>query len=318
MAPRRGLKEVGRETQGKNLAGCKHGAEPVLDVGHDTPPKVLRSSPRLAELKEREGKDTPLGVDVPNVQTPGSINPRPKKKLAKKLENAFKVHKEQAAAKSMVGAEKVDEASPHKAGSTVGVEKVDEASPHKAGSRNEVESSNAFSMMPLPYVEIFLPDGRLARQCRASDECPGRFRLELVRWRMEAHLKREHGLEVHIPLRKSGRHSKAELGSSAKAPESRVDKVAWHKLAKKRFEDRDRKFALNLKKTEHLHRVRATEKWDKLKPEFRMLPKEAFVEKIVKERMSAYLASSGERLVRIQKRIDEGYDKHVSRKLPCI
>ncbi|KAI5054018.1 hypothetical protein GOP47_0031092, partial [Adiantum capillus-veneris] len=133
----------------------------------------------------------------------------------------------------------------------------------------------------MPYVEVFLPDGKLARQCHASDECPGRFLFEL-----------------------------AEFPSRAKAPRSRVEKAEWQKLAKNRFEDILRKFAINVKKDEDLHRLRAIEKCNKLRLEFRTVPKEQFVENIVKECMIAYHASAQLRLARIQKRIDEGYDVH--------
>ncbi|KAI5054531.1 hypothetical protein GOP47_0030574 [Adiantum capillus-veneris] len=63
---------------------------------------------------------------------------------------------------------------------------------------------------------------------------------------MDRNLKREHGLAIHIPVRKSGRASQAELPSRAKAPRSRVEKVECQKLAKKRFEDKERKFAINV------------------------------------------------------------------------
>ncbi|KAI5056963.1 hypothetical protein GOP47_0028781 [Adiantum capillus-veneris] len=163
-------------------------------------PTALQSSPQLSEkeLREKEGKDTTLGVDLPHVQTLALINPRPKKELI----NVFELHEEktiaddeEVVAKSMGGDKKLaiafDQAKKgiSKNGEGRGdAKKVDEASLHKELEQG-VGSSNAPFMMPLPYVDIFLLDGRLARQCC---ECPWRFRFELVRWWMEGHLKREH------------------------------------------------------------------------------------------------------------------------------
>ncbi len=337
MAPRRG----GKEPRGKEVAGKNHGAnKPALHATDNTPPKALRTSPRLREKKGLllDLNATPTGVGTAHIQTPTSINSRPKKKLETMFDEEDKEgmkhgkKEDKEVAGHAVGSNKMPAKVPFSRGKNKQVadegmddpkgnmrsqvdaepkgEQPDSCKEAKAGTLGS--NTNSIPSMPLPYVEVFLPDGRLARQCSASDECPKRFHFELKRWRMEQHLKREHGLEVHIPLQKVGRPSKAELNSKAKAPQARVDSAQWHKLAKKRFEDKDRKFAMNVKKAERLHRLRAVDKWEKLKPEFRTMPKEAFVERIVKERMTAYLASSEERLARIQKRINEGYESHVS------
>lgn len=61
----------------------------------------------------------------------------------------------------------------------------------------------------------------------------------------------------------------------------------------------------------HLHRIRVADKWEMSKLEFRTLPtKDQYIENMVKENMVAYLVKSEEHHDRIQKRIEEGYEKH--------
>ncbi|KAI5062863.1 hypothetical protein GOP47_0021410 [Adiantum capillus-veneris] len=305
MAPRRPHQEV----QAKKLVGKKHGSDLGRGTGEASPVKVPRCRPRLREkeLKQTENQPSPCSGNMAQVETPKSANPRLRKKLEGMFEEPDQNENEVDVKKA--GRAKANEKNLDK--EKFGEGKRDQPCVETVGdgAQNNMDSlkgegdrgigASSAMVEPFPYVEVFLPDGRLARKCQTSDHCPQQFRFELVRLRMERHLKTDHGLDVVIPLHKGGRRSNAELGSRAKPPNAR-DSAQWHKQAKMRFEDRDRKFALSLKKTERLHRLRATKKWDKLRPEFRRVSKVEFVEKIVKERMAAYLASSKERMDRIQ------------------
>ncbi|KAI5082932.1 hypothetical protein GOP47_0002675 [Adiantum capillus-veneris] len=91
----------------------------------------------------------------------------------------------------------------------------------------------------------------------------------------------------------------ATMGSRGKAPETRTGKHLWQKHTKARFANKERKWALNVRKVDNLNHRGAEEKRDKLNLEFRTMPKDEFVNKIVKERMEVYHSTVDQRLTRI-------------------
>lgn len=163
----------------------------------------------------------------------------------------------------------------------------------------------------LPYVELFLPDGRLVRQCRASCTCPKRFTFESRRDRMATHLLSMHGLDVDIPIRKGGRPVDAEsrrYGAMLPNP----NRATWEKQAKTRFGEKDRKAKTNALVQECRLKVRALELWNASGCKAGELTKSEFIVEFVQNGMAKYMSKKAARLHRIQKTIDDGYDLHVS------
>ncbi|KAI5073449.1 hypothetical protein GOP47_0011462 [Adiantum capillus-veneris] len=159
---------------------------------------------------------------------------------------------------------------------------------------------------PKVYLEIELPDGRLACQCRASADCPKRSAFIFKRLRMMSHLKTFHGITVEIEKRPGGRplHTEAERRANL-MPNPEVK--AWHKAALKRFGDKDRKFRQNCKRYQ---RIRAHQVWKDLGNQYKHMSEAAFIEEFVAGKMRDYMAVKALRLAKIQKRIDEGYNTH--------
>ncbi|KAI5063453.1 hypothetical protein GOP47_0022000 [Adiantum capillus-veneris] len=162
---------------------------------------------------------------------------------------------------------------------------------------------------PKVYLEIELPDGRLARQCRASADCPKRSAFIFKRLRMMSHLKTFHGITVEIEKRPGGRplHKEAERRANL-MPNPEVK--AWHKAALKRFGDKDRKFRQNCKRYQRITRIRAHQVWKDLGNQYKHMSEAAFIEEFVAGKMRDYMAVKALRLAKIQKRIDEGYNTH--------
>ncbi|MCO5592982.1 hypothetical protein L7F22_046986 [Adiantum nelumboides] len=118
------------------------------------------------------------------------------------------------------------------------------------------------------YLEVELPDGRLARQCLASEDCPKHFAYIFKRLRMMSHLKTCHGIIVKIEKRPGGRplHKEAERRENL-LPNSEVK--AWHNAAIKRFADKDRKFRQNYKRYQYIMRMRAYQSWKDLGKQYK-------------------------------------------------
>ncbi|KAI5065807.1 hypothetical protein GOP47_0018431 [Adiantum capillus-veneris] len=106
------------------------------------------------------------------------------------------------------------------------------------------------------YVEIELPDGRLAHQCHASEDCPSRLAFLFKRLRMMTHLKESHGIDIEIPKRPGGRPLHKEVERRANLLPN-LEVKAWKKAAMKRFTDKDWKFKQNCKRYQRLMCIRA-------------------------------------------------------------
>lgn len=177
---------------------------------HAPCPSAPRKSPHL------EGKSAGL-----HVKTPESVNPRPpKKKLLERLVEG---------SDDPTYEPEVEE---------------DESEEGKEDNVDEPATSN------LPYVEVNLPDGRVARQCRASKTCPKRWAFIVKRTRMIDHL-RTHGLDIDIPCRQQGRPPASETRTRM-APFPNPDVRSWHLQVVRRFAEKDRKFNDNCKRYKRL------------------------------------------------------------------
>ena len=163
----------------------------------------------------------------------------------------------------------------------------------------------------LPYVEVYLPDGRLVRQCRASLTCPKRFTFEHRRRRMIDHLSKEHGLNVAIPLQKTGRPVK-DKGSEDGKILPHPNKETWQRQAVQRFGNKNRKFQQNFKVYQARQRARAELEWEEHGARAGDLDHEEYIFDYMKTKMAAFMYNKVERLERIQLRINEGYNEHVS------
>ena len=150
---------------------------PKLERPASTPPKVP--------------VQVNLGVVDEEESVPNSLNKRP--------------HKRQDVRKDMAASELHEGLGPSNV----------EEEEKEVGNVEEEEKEVVWTHL-LPYVEVKLPDGRLIRQCRASDVCPLSESFIEKRKRMEDHLREKHGLIIKIPKRQVGRPTNQQNSLSPK------------------------------------------------------------------------------------------------------
>lgn len=124
---------------------------------------------------------------------------------------------------------------------------------------------------------------------------------------MIRHLKVDHGLEVDIPLQKTGRPLGGGMQGASKSAA---------KQAQTRFLDAKRKFEINMKNNEKKQRLLAEDAWEKKAPTNESkraynMRKEAFIEGFVAKGMEQYMENKEKRMQGIERRIKEGYSRHV-------
>lgn len=156
------------------------------------------------------------------------------------------------------------------------------------------------------FEDIVLEDGRKARICIASDECRKQNIRYLQRGEMIDHLSTIHHITASIPKRKTGRPLGARI--------AKIRKPACEKQARVRFQDPEYKFQRNMKMQEARETKKACMAWDALEEAEKLLegPKEAYVKGKVTNAIQVYLQDKASRMTLINKRINEGYNKHVS------
>ena len=169
--------------------------------------------------------------------------------------------------------------------------------------KDSMPAEEAKDVRPLPYVEVKLPDGRLIRQCRASDACPLAESFIEKRARMENHLREKHGIDIKIPNRPVGRPTNEILKSRPCRTFPHPNAETWKRQAEKRSLDKDGKFERNRRTYERIQSLRAEEAWNELKDEFKTATKENYIASWVKDKMSKYMSTATERVAKIEKRM---------------
>ena len=241
-------------------------------------PLPLPKLERPASTPPKAPVQVNLGVVDEEESVPNSLNKRP--------------HKRQDVREDMAASELHEGVGP----STI------EEEEKEVGNVEEEEKEVGWTHL-LPYVEVKLPDGRLTRQCRASDVCPLSESFIEKRKRMEDHLREKHGLIIKIPKRQVGRPTNQQIASRPSRSLPHPHAETWKKQAQKRALDKERKFQKNRNAYERLQHLRAERAWDELRDEFKTTSKDDYIDVWVKTKMANYMSTSAERIGKIEMHI---------------
>lgn len=268
MAPRN---QQGKGKKALAQQDCKLGKKVVAGQGSSKGRNDDGLDPKLEKQASTPPKSPNLGGTFEEGAAPDSLDKRPRKKLEVRM--------------GMAASNVHENLEPP----------VDVAqAPH---------GKEAISSIPLPYVEVKLPDGRLVRQCRASNVCPTSEAFIEKRVRMEEHLRKKHGLQVKIPKRVIGRPTNKQMASRPSRIFPHPNASSWKRQAEKRFHDKDRKFERNRLTYEHAQTLKAEQAWNDLEEVFRTGTKEDYIASWVKDAMTSYMSTAANRLAKIESRI---------------
>lgn len=163
------------------------------------------------------------------------------------------------------------------------------------------------SVEAVPYEDITLANGKVTRRCIANDVCRTKNICYEKRIDMMDHLNDVHGIVHNIPFRKVGRPSGLVLATSSKP-------LSFEKQSRARFANAEYKFNRNMKKHEAKVQKAKIKEWNAMSNVEKEAkgPRDVFVNDAIMMEMEAYMSQKDDRMREIQRRIVEGYEKHVS------